>query len=168
MSAGPPWYRQGWPWLLILLPASTVIASMVTIWLAFTNDDALVRDDYYREGLAINRRLDSEARARELGMAAELRYDAPARVVELRLRGLPDAPGELTLAIEHPTDAMRDQSVVLLGAGNGVFRGTVHQALDGKRYLLIEHVPADGRGWRLRGTLEAATGDLGIAQLDAG
>ncbi len=168
MTAPRPWYRQGWPWLLILLPASTVIASMVTVWLAFTNDDALVRDDYYREGLAINRRLDAEARARAAGLAAELRYEAPTRVVELRLQGADDAPQQLVLAIEHPTDATRDEALILLAAGNGVFRATVSVPLEGKRYLLLEHAAADGKGWQLRGTLQATTEAVRVAHLDAG
>ncbi|MFM1891144.1 MAG: FixH, partial [Pseudomonadota bacterium] len=36
-----PWYRQFWPWLLISLPASVVIASMVTIYIAVQTDDGL-------------------------------------------------------------------------------------------------------------------------------
>jgi hypothetical protein len=38
-----PWYRQFWPWFIISLPAAAVVACMVTIWLAVTNPDAIVR-----------------------------------------------------------------------------------------------------------------------------
>ena len=43
-----PWYRQFWPWFIIALPASAVIASMITLWLAVSNPDPLVlkNDDY--------------------------------------------------------------------------------------------------------------------------
>jgi hypothetical protein len=41
----PPWYRQFWPWVLIAIPALTVIASAVTLWLALSNPDYLVVDD---------------------------------------------------------------------------------------------------------------------------
>ena len=27
-----PWYRQPWPWILIALPASVVIACAITAW----------------------------------------------------------------------------------------------------------------------------------------
>ncbi|MBP6382753.1 MAG: FixH family protein, partial [Pseudomonadales bacterium] len=64
MSEPAPWYRQGWPWFLILLPLSVVIACFVTLYLALKTDEALVRDDYYKEGLAINRRLEEESNAR--------------------------------------------------------------------------------------------------------
>ena len=44
-----PWYRQFWPWFIIALPASVVIASFVTLWLAVTHPDHLVIDeDQYR------------------------------------------------------------------------------------------------------------------------
>ena len=35
-----PWYRQFWPWFLIALPGSVVVASMVTIWLAASTSDS--------------------------------------------------------------------------------------------------------------------------------
>ena len=52
-----PWYRQFWPWVLISIPATTVVACMVMISLAVMSDDGLVSDNYYREGLAINDKL---------------------------------------------------------------------------------------------------------------
>jgi hypothetical protein len=43
-----PWYRQFWPWFIIALPASAVIASFVSLWLAVSNPDQLVvtEDEY--------------------------------------------------------------------------------------------------------------------------
>lgn len=32
-----PWYKQFWPWFLISLPASVVVASMFTISIAVDN-----------------------------------------------------------------------------------------------------------------------------------
>ena len=44
-----PWYRQFWPWFIIALPASVVIASFITLWLAISNPDQLViKDDEYQ------------------------------------------------------------------------------------------------------------------------
>lgn len=46
----PPWYRQFWPWFIIALPASAVIASFITLWLAISHPDQLVVDeDAYRQ-----------------------------------------------------------------------------------------------------------------------
>ena len=41
----PPWYRQFWPWFLIAIPASAVVASMTLLWLAITNPVQLVVED---------------------------------------------------------------------------------------------------------------------------
>ncbi len=40
-----PWYKQFWPWFIIALPASAVIASFFTLWLAISNPDHLVVDE---------------------------------------------------------------------------------------------------------------------------
>jgi hypothetical protein len=40
-----PWYRQFWPWFIIALPASAVIAGFITLWLAMSRPDHLVVDD---------------------------------------------------------------------------------------------------------------------------
>ena len=40
-----PWYKQFWPWFIIALPASVVIASFFTLWLAISNPDHLVVDE---------------------------------------------------------------------------------------------------------------------------
>jgi hypothetical protein len=45
-----PWYRQFYPWLLILLPAAAVIGGFVTLYLALAHPDTLVRKDCVRDG----------------------------------------------------------------------------------------------------------------------
>ena len=49
-----PWYRQFWPWFLICLPGSVVVAALTTMYIAHKGADDLVVDEYYKEGLAIN------------------------------------------------------------------------------------------------------------------
>jgi len=45
-----PWYRQFWPWFIIALPASAVIASFISLWLAVSNPDHLVvNEDEYQQ-----------------------------------------------------------------------------------------------------------------------
>jgi hypothetical protein len=52
MSTAPvrPWYRQYWPWLLMIPPASAVIGGFLTLYLAVTRPDALIRKDCVRDG----------------------------------------------------------------------------------------------------------------------
>lgn len=45
-----PWYRQFWPWFIIALPTSAVIASFISLWLAVSHPDQLiVSDDEYQQ-----------------------------------------------------------------------------------------------------------------------
>ena len=69
-----PWYRQFWPWFLIALPAISVVAGLSTLTIAVLNQDSLVRDDWYKDGKAINQSLardDAAAspRIRQLSVA---------------------------------------------------------------------------------------------------
>ena len=45
-----PWYRQFYPWMLIALPAAAVIGGFVTLYIAISYPDVLVRKDCVREG----------------------------------------------------------------------------------------------------------------------
>jgi hypothetical protein len=51
------WWRYPLLWMVIGGPAVVVVASFVTFWLAWRSPDALVSEDYYREGIQINRTL---------------------------------------------------------------------------------------------------------------
>lgn len=63
-----PWYKQLWPWLLISLPASAVFGGIATFVLAVNSPNALVADDYYKQGLAINQQTERLRTAAELGL----------------------------------------------------------------------------------------------------
>lgn len=43
--AGRPWYREPWPWIIIGLLGSVILASLATLWIAVANPDGLVIDD---------------------------------------------------------------------------------------------------------------------------
>lgn len=51
------WWRYPLLWMVIGGPAVVVVASFLTFWLAWRSPDALVSEDYYREGIEINRTL---------------------------------------------------------------------------------------------------------------
>jgi hypothetical protein len=48
-----PWYRQLWPWLLIVPPAGAVIGGAITLYLAVTRPDVLIRKDCVRDGVTM-------------------------------------------------------------------------------------------------------------------
>lgn len=162
-----PWYRQGWPWFLILLPATVVVACFVTLYLAIIHQDPLVQDDYYKEGLAINRELARDEYAREHGVAGELNFDPGTLVVELHLANVLPPPPVLRLEILHPTDQTRDQVLTLHHGIDNVFVGKAASSLDGRFYLLLEPPPGEASSWRLRGTLVAGINGTATARLGA-
>jgi len=94
-----PWYRQFWPWFLILLPASVVVAGLTTLYIANRHADDLVVDEYYKDGLAINRQLEKKQRAEQQGIAASLVFSGSR--VSARVSGPVDAQ-QLRLFMSHP------------------------------------------------------------------
>jgi hypothetical protein len=42
---GRPWYREPWPWIIIGLLGTVIVASFITLWIAASNPDGLVVDD---------------------------------------------------------------------------------------------------------------------------
>lgn len=46
-----PWYREPWVWVLIALPAITIIGCAITIWLAISRPDYRVVDEQSYEQL---------------------------------------------------------------------------------------------------------------------
>lgn len=146
-----PWYKQFWPWFLISLPGSVVIAGFITLFLAMDTSDSLVRDDYYKEGLAINQRKASERIAAQLGVRLDLRYDADGGRMEARLN---DAPvGQLThiqLAMAHPTLSEQDASVQLDNIGSNTFAGELAPLSSGNVDWHVIVTPP-GETWKLKG-----------------
>ena len=73
-----PWYRQFWPWFLIALPATAVVASLYTVWLAASNPDTLVVDDYRRIGKSTHARQERDRAAAALDALRRVLVGAPA------------------------------------------------------------------------------------------
>jgi hypothetical protein len=44
-------------WLIIAGPATVVVASILTAWIAVATNDPVVDADYYRKGIEINKQL---------------------------------------------------------------------------------------------------------------
>ena len=58
-SAAAPWWRFGHVWLIIAGPVIVIIAGFVTLWLAISRPDPVVAEDYYRQGIEINKTLEA-------------------------------------------------------------------------------------------------------------
>lgn len=148
-DTGKPWYRQFWPWFLIALPATSVVAGLTTLGIAIRNQDSLVRDDWYKDGKAINQSLARDALATRQGISAELQIDAMTGEVTARVSGSGEfnVPSSLTLTLSHPTLADQDQTVTLSRQGDGPYRGVLKHGLQGRHYIEL-----GTSEWRLRST----------------
>jgi hypothetical protein len=144
-----PWYREPWPWFLMSLPATAVIAGGITIWLAVSSSDGLVVGDYYKEGLAINQTLARDEQARLLGLTARL--DVANGRIQLTLLGkLQTPPAMLVLHLTHPTRAGQDHTLRMMHLGAGRYHAAMPALPNGKWHAQLE----DPNGkWRLTGIL---------------
>lgn len=120
-----PWYREPWPWLVMAGPAIVVVAGIATAVIAWRTSDGLVADDYYKQGLAINRVLEREGRARELGVQATVQFSESRERVRVILRMPGEAPAALRLVLAHPTRAGEDQTIRLRASAPGVYDGAM-------------------------------------------
>ena len=142
MSETKPWYRHRWPWLLMLGPGAVVVAGAITIWIAFASADGLVADDYYKQGLAVNRQLAKEDAARSLGLSAEVRIGGG--VIAVRLAG--QHPEALFVQLAHATRAGHDVRLRLAPAAGGEYSAELPALPPGRWRVVIE----DPRGaWRI-------------------
>jgi uncharacterized protein len=99
-----PWYAHRWPWFLMLGPALVIVAGAITIWLAVTRPDALVVDDYYKQGQAINQDLRRDAQAAHLKMQLRLIYNpASGKLAGVITSGAGATAQTIQLHLIHPT-----------------------------------------------------------------
>ena len=131
------WYRQFWPWFLIAIPLSSVIAGFYMLYLALHTNNSLVVDDYYKQGKEINRRIERDRVAAVLGLAARIHTGSEGIVLQLSSDSAAGAvPESLRLRWVHATQAAKD-------GGSGL------SSLGGNRYLAAGHrLPVTGV-WRL-------------------
>ena len=143
---GRPWYREPWPWILMSGPLTVVVAGLVTAWIAVVNNDPLVVDNYYKEGLAINRVLERDHAAVQGGYRAELMLSRDGGRVRAHLSGA--APERLRLSLVHPTRAELDRTVELLPLQAGWYEAEIGLTPAPRWRVVLE----DPQGaWRLTG-----------------
>lgn len=153
-----PWYREPWPWLLMSGPAIVVVAGIATAVIAVTSFDGMVADDYYKQGLGINRVLEREENARALGISGLVQFSEDHLRVRVVLESGPaPGPAVLRLALVHPTLPAEDQAIALAATSPGIYEGAMRPPRGGKMHLKLE----DGAArWRLAG--DWATAQAGV------
>ena len=155
-----PWYRQFWPWFIIALPASAVVASLYTVSLAVRTTDSLVVTSEDGMDVVASRHLAAEQFAAERGLGATLTIDLESGAILAKLTADTDVdwPKTLQLLFSHPAFAHRDQRITLTAAlpdsdGTPVWSGYFVDVPDGRWYVVL----ADGHTWRLSGNWSGAS-----------
>jgi hypothetical protein len=143
VASRTPWYRERWPWLLMLGPAIVVVAGFATLWIALRSDDGVVADDYYKRGLAINQTLDRANRGAALVLGGTLDVAVDGNVAAT-LRARSALPPVVRLRVIHPTRAGLDHAADLVVAVDGVYRGRL-DGLSAGRWMIVVETPE----WRL-------------------
>jgi hypothetical protein len=123
LKPAPAWHEP-LVWLVFGIPALTVVAGLITAWIAVQRADSNVAEDYYKRGLAINRSLDREARAQTLELVAEISLQAD-RSLTVRLSGKVSPPESILLTLTHPVHAAQDSRLVLQRGADGLYRGSI-------------------------------------------
>ena len=134
------WYSEPYVWLLIAFPMLAVIGGFITLVLAIDSNDGLVVDDYYREGLMINRVLDRDREAARLQLSAVLKL-APERdsfVLNLRGNGQFTAPAALRVGFLHATRKGHDRHVIAYKSKDGSYSSGIQPLIRGHWYVQIE------------------------------
>lgn len=146
-----PWYRQFWPWFLIGILAYAVVTGVATVIIATSTSDGLVVDDYYKQGLMINRTLERDRRAGELKLKALVNFALDSDRVRLRLLSgtEPLVLPSLKLELLHPTRNHRDVDVVLVGDGQGDYSVSLPDGLAAAHWHM--RITPPDQTWRLQG-----------------
>ncbi len=149
-----PWYRQFWPWFIIALLSSSVIAGLTTVWIAMQTTDSLVVKSEDGMQIVAERRINAEQLAAELQLAALIGINFETGVISVTMRSgdIGAAPAKLELEFTHPAFADRDQLITVHRArpdeaGNPVWVGHFVDVPDGRWYVTLK----SGDDWRLSG-----------------
>jgi hypothetical protein len=135
-----PWYSFPLLWMMISIPFSAVIMGVVMVWLAVDTNDGLVVDDYYKQGLEINRMISRDKKAAELGLQAIVDFDNGARLIKLHFNkgDLAAYPEKLQLNLQHATRAHSDIAVSLDHGIDDQYIGHVDKTLtEGMWYFVL-------------------------------
>lgn len=151
-----PWFRQFWPWFLIALPASVVVAGLSMVYIANRHADDLVADEYYKEGLAINRQLAKQEAARALALTADLKVNN--QEITVHLKG-PVTDPVLRLRLSHPIEADRDFYLSLGRRADGAYSGPLAVPVGAHWHWTLDS--GENSPWRLDGSLSPT--DIGSA-----
>ena len=135
-----PWYREPYVWLLITFPLSAVIGGIITITLAIQSDDGLVVDDYYQQGLEINRTLKRDRAAEQYKIVVNLQYsknDEKMRLVLVAASNF-NYPQSIKISFLNASRDGFDVQYTMHQSAENTYLGENPKLIKGKWHVLIE------------------------------
>ncbi len=143
-----PWYKEPFVWFIISLPASAILAGVYTLYLAVVSYDGLVVDDYYKQGLAINKRLEKNNKANLYGLSAQITKSD--KILQLRLLANENFiyPDSLTVTLSHATQQGYDQTLVMKKNTPTIYSSEFAELAAGRWNVIIEQ-----NDWRVLSSL---------------
>jgi len=134
------WYQEPVVWLVIAIPATSVVVGMLMLAFSIASYDGLVVDDYYKQGVTINQRLERQSRATVMGLGAEVKLDHLEKRVEVNLTGNQEFvfPDQVTIGLHHATRAGLDTEAALIRAGDNHYIGTFDGMSPGRWHLILQ------------------------------
>jgi hypothetical protein len=129
-----PWYRHRWPWFLMSGPAAVLVAGAWTMWIAFASSDGLVAEDYYKQGLAINKVIAREQAAQQLGISALVFREE--KLLRIELKG--EQPPALFAHLAHGTRSGHDLRLRLARTAAGAYEAELPALPAGRWRIAIE------------------------------
>ncbi|MDA8621492.1 FixH family protein [Psychrosphaera sp.] len=150
-SNSTAWYKNGWVWLIIALPALTVVAGIATVVITSLNQPEMVVDDYYKKGKAINQELTLYQAYTDSGIQLDVRLEGQR--FELKSSEVLSA---IKINLVHSTQGKRDLNFVMTPNAVGTYTKTLDTALTGKWTVFVE--PMDGT-WKVQQKLAFPNSD---------
>lgn len=142
-----PWYKHRWPWLLMLGPAIVVVAGVNLGIIAYRGQDAMVVDDYYKQGKAINQDLRRDRAAAAMRLAFDARYDpASEKLAGTLTSGGQPLAAPFSIHLAHATQPGKDRKLEVVPDGEGRFSVALPKLERARWQVAVE---GGKRDWRL-------------------
>lgn len=132
-----PWYKQVWPWAIISVPILTVFAGVATYFIAANQPHSMVKDNYFKEGLAINQSIEKQNRAKAMNLVAVLELDKSADLLTVKLSSSDKLPNKIEVLFSHPTQSKSDKLVKLEAISESEFVGQLPQLKPAYWYVIL-------------------------------
>lgn len=157
-----PWYKEPFVWMILFFPSLAVVAGTYTIYLAVTTSDGLVVDDYYKQGLEINRTLERDYVAKQYGLQSAIQVNKENLMLQVQMmqedKNYP-LPERIELHFRHRTRSGFDQDLQLLHQGNGLYTTQLEKALEAGWWT----VQMEADDWRLLGKMRHTMSELWLS-----